>query len=159
MLKADSVQSCVDSGAVNFVNAEPVLDIVESRHVAALQLFMDSGATFWYCDVPNNTNRKPDEPFFTFTQHRVVRLDIDAQVVHCVMIWSSVVDTIETGNEPPTRFAYHPTLRQWRLQRKVIDATTKTETFQTPTGSYGYIMANPAGSVPSVVLPRSSTTK
>jgi hypothetical protein len=159
MLKADSIQSCVDSGAVNFVNSEPILDVVESRHIALLQMFIDSGATFFYCDVPNKTHRKPGEPFFTFTQHRVVRLDVEAQIVYCVMIWSSVVDSIESGNEPPSRFAYHPTMRQWRMQRKVIDPVTKMESYQTPTSSFGYITATPTGCVPSVLLAESNARK
>jgi hypothetical protein len=158
MLNASSIQTCVESGAVNFVNAEPILDVVESRHVAALQLFLDSGATFFYCEVPHSANREESEPYFTFTQHRVVRLDMNSQIVHCVMIWSSV-QSIDSGSEPATCFGYHPNLRQWRLLRKMVDPMTKAETLKFTDTHSGYITGNPTGCVPAVILASASNSK
>lgn len=151
MLNVGSVQSCVDSGAVNFVNAEPVLSAAESRHVAMLQMFKDTGATFYHCMVPDKDSRAEDEPYFTFTRHRVVKFDAENEIVHAALLWSSITGTETKDTE--TRFGYHPDARQWR--QMFHDA--KLDAFVFSDSCTSYIMATPAGSVPSVPFTRSTS--
>jgi hypothetical protein len=144
MLNVGSVEPCVESGAVNFVNAEPVLSAAESRHVAMLQLFKDVGATFHYCMVPDKDSRAEDEPYFTFTRHRVVKFDAENEIVHATQLWSSVTGT--EAKDTATQFGYHPDLRQWR--QMFLDA--KLGVFVFADSCAGYVIGTPVGSVPAV---------
>lgn len=153
MLNVGSVQPCVESGAVNFVNAEPVLSAAESRHVAMLQLFKDVGATFCYCMVPDKDSRAEDEPYFTFTRHRVVKFDADNEIVHAALVWSSITGTV--ANDTATQFGYHPVLRQWR--QMLFD--TRLGLFAFPESCTGYVIGTPVGSVPAVPFTSSSHSR
>lgn len=146
MLSASSVQPCVESGAVNFVNSEPVLGVAESRQLAILQLFNDPGATFYYCNVPDENSRTENEPFFTFTKHRVVKFDPDTDTVHAVTVWSSVTNIRDGDDKPEARFRYHPVTRQWL---KLLPGT-----FDFAESGTGYIIPQPVGSVPATPLIR-----
>lgn len=113
-----------------------------------LQLFGDVGATFHYCMVPDKDSRAEDEPYFTFTKHRVVKFDAEAEIVHAALVWSSITGTAACHAE--TRFGYHPHLRQWRQ----MFHNPKADLFVFGNSCTGYIIPTPVGSVPAMPFKR-----
>lgn len=154
MNTGDLIQSCVESGAVNFVKKEPVLSAAESRQLAFIELFRDTGAKFFYCEVPSQTKREDNEPFFTFTQHQVAKFDAASLTVDAKLIWSSSPEQLRGTQEADSRFRYHLTLKQW-LRYKLKTHAEQPDELWAPECYQSYVIANPAGSVPAV-MPRRS---